>query len=189
MDHYVDIALISDPDFTQRQLMEAVFAKIHRRLHERGQGQAYVSLPRAEKIETGDLLRLHGPAPVLEAVTEGNWMGGMSGFVSATPVKPVPAAHQWLSVRRYQPHATKAKLRRHVRDERLTEEQAQQKLNERHKRPTRLPFVNLRSRSNDHGAPYRVYVEQKQTGQPFPGEPEPANSLGFAPGGVVLPFF
>lgn len=43
MDHYLEIRVLPDPEFSSEMLMAALFAKLHRVLGARGQGDIGVS--------------------------------------------------------------------------------------------------------------------------------------------------
>lgn len=45
MDHYLEIRVLPDPEFSSEMLMAALFAKLHRVLGARGQGDIGVSFP------------------------------------------------------------------------------------------------------------------------------------------------
>ncbi len=72
MDHYQDIQVLPDPEFTQETLMAALFAKLHRALGARGKGDIGVSFPDVG-IKPGARLRLHGLQPALA--------GGFAGLL------------------------------------------------------------------------------------------------------------
>ena len=38
MDHYIEIRVLPDPEFSEEMLMSALVAKLHRALGQRGQG-------------------------------------------------------------------------------------------------------------------------------------------------------
>lgn len=38
MDHYIEIRVLPDPEFTEEMLMAALMAKLHRALGQRGKG-------------------------------------------------------------------------------------------------------------------------------------------------------
>ncbi len=59
MDHYIEIRVLPDPEFSEEMLMAALMAKLHRALGQRGKGDIGVSFP-AHGIKPGAVLRLHG---------------------------------------------------------------------------------------------------------------------------------
>lgn len=61
MDHYLEIRVLPDPEFSSEMLMAALFAKLHRVLGARGQGDIGVSFPDVN-VMPGTHLRLHGSA-------------------------------------------------------------------------------------------------------------------------------
>ena len=65
MDHYLEIRVLPDPEFSSEMLMAALFAKLHRVLGARGQGDIGVSFPDVN-VMPGTHLRLHGSAQALQ---------------------------------------------------------------------------------------------------------------------------
>mgnify|MGYP000538582875 CR=1 FL=1 len=61
MDHYLEIRVLPDPEFSSEMLMAALFAKLHRVLGARGQGDIGVRFPDVN-VMPGTHLRLHGSA-------------------------------------------------------------------------------------------------------------------------------
>ncbi len=61
MDHFLDIRVLPDPEFTEEMLMSALFAKLHRTLGARGTGDIGISFPLVA-IKPGPMLRFtwHG---------------------------------------------------------------------------------------------------------------------------------
>ncbi|MDS0116062.1 type I-F CRISPR-associated endoribonuclease Cas6/Csy4, partial [Enterobacter hormaechei subsp. steigerwaltii] len=45
MDHYIEIRVLPDPEFSEEMLMPALMAKLHRALGQRGKGDIGVSFP------------------------------------------------------------------------------------------------------------------------------------------------
>ncbi|WP_251265995.1 type I-F CRISPR-associated endoribonuclease Cas6/Csy4, partial [Enterobacter hormaechei] len=56
MDHYIEIRVLPDPEFSEEMLMAALMAKLHRALGQRGKGDIGVSFP-AHGIKPGAVLR------------------------------------------------------------------------------------------------------------------------------------
>ena len=57
MDHYIDIRVQPDPEFTASQLLNALFAKLHRALGQVADGKIGISFPQVGKT-LGECLRL-----------------------------------------------------------------------------------------------------------------------------------
>lgn len=72
MDHYVDIDLHPDPEFPVYQLMNALYAKLHRALVAMNSTQIGVSFPgvQTQPSGLGTRLRLHGSSASLEVLQQ-----------------------------------------------------------------------------------------------------------------------
>lgn len=161
MDSYIDIRLLPDPEFAQSQLMGALFAKLHRTLVQLRAHDIGVSFPRmqTEPRTLGDRLRLHGTAPVLQALMTLDWLSGMRDHCAVAELQPVPGNARYRMVRRVQSKSSPERLRRRLAKRHdLTEEQACERIPDTTQgRLLKLPFVALRSQST--GQNFRLFVE------------------------------
>jgi len=164
MNHYVDIHLREDPEFAAHQLMEALYAKLHRALVARAAqgagGDLGVSFPghKPGAQYLGTHLRLHGSAASLSALLATDWLLGMRDHIdlSATP-KPVPPDATHRTVQRQQVDSNPERLRRRLlRRHPLTEQEAQARIPDSAACRLRLPFVQLKSTST--GQTYKLFI-------------------------------
>ncbi len=124
MDHYIDIRVLCDPEFKEATLMNALFSKLHRILVDVSEGDIGVSFPGAGK-GPGSLLRLHSTLPSLEKLMEQPWLKGLRDYTEVSEVKNVPEDVQHANVQRVQSKLTAARLRRAVKRESITVEDAE----------------------------------------------------------------
>ena len=170
MDHYLDLKLLADPEFPATQLMNALFAKLHRGLVELGSADIGISFPDSPRIGHGfgQRLRLHGTAAALDRLLALNWLSGMRDHVQLTELAAVPANAQHRSLRRVQVESSPERLRRRaIKRHGLTEEQARQRIPDHAGKTTDLPFIDLRSQSS--GQRFRLFIAQgpiQATAQP-----------------------
>ncbi|WP_449553598.1 type I-F CRISPR-associated endoribonuclease Cas6/Csy4 [Lelliottia amnigena] len=156
MDHYLEIRVLSDPEFSEETLMAALFAKLHRALGARGQGDIGVSFPRYS-LKPGDTLRLHGSAQSLDELEKMAWRKGLSDYCLCKGVLPAPDINAWRCVSRVQVKSSPQRLmRRSVKKGWLTEEEAQQRLLNLQEARTDLPWLNLQSLST--GQSFRLFI-------------------------------
>ncbi|MTD39643.1 type I-F CRISPR-associated endoribonuclease Cas6/Csy4 [Erwinia sp. CPCC 100877] len=156
MDHYLEIRVLPDPEFTEPLLMAALFAKLHRALGARGQGDIGVSFPEYGKTP-GAVLRLHGSHAALNELEAGRWRVGLSDYCHCSPVAPVPDVSRWRVVSRVQVKSSPERLlRRSVRKGWLSGEQAELRLRTMTAQQTMLPYLSLRSLSS--GQPFRLFI-------------------------------
>ena len=148
MDHYLEIRVLPDPEFSSEMLMAALFAKLHRVLGARGQGDIGVSFPDVN-VMPGARLRLHGSAQALQALEASTWRKGLTDYCQCSPVTPVPEIKGWRVVSRVQVKSNSQRLlRRSVKKGWLTEEQAIERLATQAEQRTDLPFLNMKSLSS-----------------------------------------
>src|SRR5690606_27696688 len=114
MSHYIDIQLRQDPEFPQQQLLNALYAKLHRALVGLGSDNIGVSFPRHDdtRPSLGALLRLHGPQSALERLMATPWLTGMRDHLDLSDLHLVPADAQHRRVWRVQAKSSPERMRR-----------------------------------------------------------------------------
>ena len=151
MDHYLDITLLPDPEFSQNHLMDALFAKLHVALVAAGCGDIGISFPQVPEQGTGlgTLLRLHGRASRLSELMTANWLAGMRDHTTLSAVQAVPSTcTSFRAVSRLQAKSSPARERRRLmRRKGLTEEEAMAKIPDHCAEILHLPYVQMRSQS------------------------------------------
>ncbi len=151
MDHYLDISLLPDPEFSQNHLMDALFAKLHRALVAAGCGDIGICFPQVNKPVNGlgAMLRLHGRAARLGELMAANWLAGMRDHITSTAIQAVPSScSSFLAVSRLQAKSSPARERRRLmRRKGLTEAQAMARIPDHCAEMLNLPYVQMRSQS------------------------------------------
>lgn len=187
MDHYVDIDVRPEPEFTAIHLMSALYAKLHRALVERQGAGIGVSFPglHPQAMNLGTRLRLHGTRAVLAPLLQSDWLTGMRDHVALAPLRPAPCDASYCVVRRVQVKSSPERLRRRLmRRQGVDAQQARERIPDALAQVTRLPFLRLHSTST--GQPFKLFIEQA------PAQPGPAtggfNAYGLSQGGAV-PWF
>lgn len=163
MDRYIDIQILPDPEFSQPQLMSALFSKLHRALAELKRTDIGLSFPKVHSKGLGDCLRLHGAEEGLTTLMALDWLKGMRDHSDVASIRPAPDAVQYRVVRRVQVDSSPERLhrrlvRRAMARDGITEDQALSKISVGTS-PKRLdlPFVSLRSQST--GQSFKLFIE------------------------------
>lgn len=162
MDHYIDIRLLPDPEFPETVLMNALFAKLHRRLSEVGQHEIGVSFPdyREDPPRLGARLRLHGTHPALTRMMQTDWLKGMRDLLHLEGPHPVSRIKGYLQVKRVQPKSSPARLRRRLMKRHgLSEAEAHQRIPDTAAQRLALPYITLDSHST--GQRFRLFIRQQ----------------------------
>ncbi|THF62840.1 type I-F CRISPR-associated endoribonuclease Cas6/Csy4 [Pseudothauera nasutitermitis] len=173
MDHYIDIKLLPDPEFSAPVLMNALFAKLHRGLVEHGGYDIGVSFPDVGTagITLGKRLRLHGSFASLDRLIRIGWIQGMRGHIDLTPARPVPADAGHRVVCRVQAKSSPERLRRRLMARKgIGEKEAREAIPDSAARRLRLPYVELASHTT--GQRFRLFIEHR------PIQPSPAQGQG-----------
>jgi CRISPR-associated endonuclease Csy4 len=160
VDHYVDILVRPDPEFASHQLMEALYAKLHRALVAQKSTRIGVSFPdfSLRGPHLGMRLRLHGEHEPLSALLARDWMIGMRDHVALTPPTPVPDSVQHRIVRRVQAKSNPERLRRRLMHRHpIDAAEARRRIPDERGQTLNLPFVQLRSAST--GQSFRLFVD------------------------------
>jgi CRISPR-associated endonuclease Csy4 len=169
MESYLDIRVLSDPEFGEVMLMAALVAKLHRALGERARGDIGVSFPH-HGLTLGNCLRLHGTATALNELEAKCWRKGLNDYVSCDAISMVPQRAVWRAVSRFQPKGNPERLlRRSVRKGWLSEEEADQRKDGMTQEMTTLPFLNMKSLSNKNA--FRLFIRHGEiVAQPVKGK-------------------
>ena len=170
MDHYIDIKILPDPDFTTPSLMSVLFNKLHRALAEYQSNSIAISFAELGNVKDdsdgalGSIFRLHGNQADLANLMETNWLKGMNDHIKKSEVAPVPSKHEFIQLRRLQCMSMSkiARMRqRRMQRENETLEQATQAIPDSLTTKLKKPFVNVKSAST--GQSFKLFFEQKTT--------------------------
>ena len=157
--HYIDIALLPDPETTAAQVLGILYGRLHLALVEQGNGRIGVSFPRYSTAprSVGNLLRLHGDANALTALMARDWLKGARDHVRLSGILPVPAHARHRTVRRRQFKTSVERLRRRrMKRKGETQQQVEAAIPSTVERRPDLPFVHLRSIST--GQPFHLFI-------------------------------
>jgi CRISPR-associated endonuclease Csy4 len=188
--HYIDIAILPDPEFSHAHLMAALLSKLHRALVQLHSDNIGVSFPQhvnapLSKRTLGSVLRLHGPESALQDLMALDWLKGMRDHTSVAAIAPVPpqASHRVVRRRQFKTSVERLRRRRMRRKGETAEQAAQAIPNEAERKPD-LPFARLRSQSTSQS--YALFVEHG----PLLSEPRAGsfNTYGLSQGGSI-PWF
>jgi len=187
MDHYLDIRLRPDPEFSAAQLMNALCAKLHRALVLLQNEVIGISFPAVQPQcpALGDCLRLHGSVAALRDLLAQPWLSGVRDHVQLGEVTAVPASVQYRSVSRVQVKSNVERLRRRlIHRHNLTADEAAQRIPDAAERSLDLPFISLRSQSTAQS--FRLFIQHG----PLQASPEPGvfNTYGLG-SGATIPWF
>lgn len=184
MRHYVDIHLLSDPEFPAHQLMAALYAKLHRVLVLVQSSSIGVSFPgyATKPAALGSILRLVGPGADLTRLMEHDWLKGMRDHVEVEPVNAVPANAVHRSLRRVQAKSSPDRLRRRqMRRHELTADQARERVPDDAAEMLDLPFVKLASASTGQAFPLYLRLGPAEPTR-MPG---PFNTFGLSASATI----
>lgn len=168
MEHYLEIRVLPDPEFTSNLLINALFAKLHRALVEDGTGEIGISFPLVGKC-LGDIIRLHGDQTALQRLMAFGWLKGLTDYTNVTGVLPIPQNCRYRVVRRLQAKSSAERLyRRSVRKGWLTTDEVGEKIKMVKEQHLKQPFVQLKSKST--GQMFRLFIHHdKILVEPTPG--------------------
>ncbi|MEM9101265.1 MAG: type I-F CRISPR-associated endoribonuclease Cas6/Csy4 [Pseudomonadota bacterium] len=158
MEHYIELFVLPDPEFTDAMLMSALFSKLHRYLGKNGQGKVGVSFPKATKKSLGNHLRLHGNEAQLGDIKKDTWLAGLSSFVEASEVLSVPDTVEYYCIQRVQRKTAHNKRKRVVSKGWLSEQEAQEKFPDEAEQLCKLPYVQIKSLSNSNA--FKLFIQQ-----------------------------
>ncbi|MQM40071.1 CRISPR-associated endonuclease Cas6f/Csy4 [wastewater metagenome] len=152
-------------------LLGALVSKLHRGLVDIDADDIGISFPahQTDPRTLGDVLRLHGTANRLHALTGLRWLTGMRDHVDHGGIRAVPdgAAHRVVRRRQYKTNAERLRRRR-MRRHGETYEQACAQVPDSVERRVATPFVTVRSSST--GRAFSLFIEHGDCSpDPVPG--------------------
>lgn len=150
MDHFLNIEIRPDPEFTAPLLMSVLYGKLHRVLADMVMSDLGVSFPEhASKPRTlGGVLRLHSDSATLDRLMSSSWLTGMGDHVCVGSPGPVPKDVTHRVVRRVQGKTNAERLRRrHAKRHNISLEEARSIIPDSAECKLQCPFVMLRSQS------------------------------------------
>ncbi|MDO5103203.1 MAG: type I-F CRISPR-associated endoribonuclease Cas6/Csy4 [Lautropia sp.] len=150
LSHFIDIQVRADPEFSQPQLLAALYAKLHRQLVRQQSDDIAVSFPGYSDSPRGlgDRLRLLGSQSALEKLMASDWLLGMRDHVGIGQMDTVPAHAVHRRLKRCQFKTSAERLRRrYCKRHQVTAEEALRVLPDEPPPRIQLPYVRLRSSS------------------------------------------
>lgn len=168
MEHYIDISIFPNSEFSETVLMNALYSKFHKALWALHSTSIGVSFPKYHTI-LGSILRIHGEKKTLQQLHDLDWQGNMSDYCMVSAILSVPVYTKFRTVSRIQPTMHQSKLRRLIKRGSIPENEISQYEEKMLSRYVDHPYVELRSGSNGHR--HRRYIALGQLlEQPIPGE-------------------
>jgi CRISPR-associated endonuclease Csy4 len=156
MDFYIDIQLKPNAEMPINRLLNVMYTKFHRALHDLKSNSIGVSFP-AYNVLLGNKLRIHGSAANLAAIQQLNWIGGLISYCEVSQLLVVPPNHTHRTVSRKQSTMSKAKLNRLLKRGSIAKQGAKQYKTKMFTNGLDNPYLVLVSGSSGHK--HRRYIE------------------------------
>lgn len=154
MNYYIDIQIQPDAEMRENELLNKVYAKLHKALFDLQSADIGVSFP-DYKILLGRTLRIHATENRLSELQALNWLGGLSGYCKVSAIKPIPENVQYRTVSRVQSTMSEAKLQRLIKRKTIAESDIKHYKAKMFQKGLDNAFVELQSTSNKQQ--YRFY--------------------------------
>jgi len=168
MNSYIDIEIKPDAEMRLNVLLNGIYAKLHKALHDLTSTNIGVSFPKYNNT-LGNILRIHGEDTALHNLCRVNWIGNMSGYCKISEIKPVPIDSKFRTISRKQTTMSQSKLNRLLKRGSISEDEIKQYKAKMFAKGLDNPYVELESVSNGHK--YRRYIEfGKLLDNPIAGE-------------------
>lgn len=185
MNHFLEIRIRKDPDFSVQNLMNILFRKLHRvlvKINSRGIG---VSFPEHNLQNLGSVLRLHGSSGALNRIMAEDWLRGMMDHVQISSLMSVPPNTKFRTVRRVQAKSSPERLRRRaMKRHGIDQAEANARIPDSAAESLKLPYIKLASGST--GQQFPIFVKHGSLkDEPAEG---PFSSYGFSET-ATIPWF
>ena len=158
MDSYLDLSLRPGPEFPESQLMNALYAKLHRALVSAQAKSIAVCFPAFAGLKLGGVLRLIGPSAALTDLMAGAWLYGMRDHLQISDVRALPVQLKHRKWQRIQCKSSPERLRRRqMKRHGLSEAQAREKIPDTAAETLKAPFLQIGSSST--GQRFRLFLK------------------------------
>jgi CRISPR-associated endonuclease Csy4 len=158
MDSYLDLSLRPDPEFPESQLMNALYAKLHRALVSAQANTIAVCFPAFAGLKLGGVLRLIGPSEALASLMAASWLHGMRDHLQISDVQAVPTQLKHRKWQRIQCKSSPERLRRRqMKRHNLSEAQARVQIPDAAAETLKAPFLQITSSST--GQRFRLFLK------------------------------
>ncbi|MDU0355785.1 type I-F CRISPR-associated endoribonuclease Cas6/Csy4 [Paraglaciecola aquimarina] len=160
MDSYIDIRIQPDAEMRANVLLNKVYSKLHKGLHDIRATNIGASFP-DYKVLLGTVIRLHGTDKTLSDFQSKNWLGGLSGYCRMGEILPVPQKVKYCNVSRWQHNMSESHLRRLIKRGSITQDKIKAyKAKMFVSQMTTLPYLELESTST--GKHHRRYIQMSE---------------------------
>ena len=168
MDHYIEILILPDPEFSASILMNSLYTKLHKALYDHKSTSIGVSFPHFQG-NLGNLLRIHGTTSDLKKLKQQNWIGGMGGYCKVSEVMQTPPNSTYRTVSRKQPTMSQSKLNRLLKRGSISHDEIKNYKAKMQSKTLTGPYLELESGSNKNK--HRRYISFGELQRnPVPGE-------------------
>lgn len=158
MNRYIDIEILTDPEFSASQIMSVLVRKLHQALVDLKCNQIGVSFPRYTSRSLGNLLRLHANEHSLQRLVETGWLTGLLDHVSIGECLEIPLESKFRVVSRVQVKSNPERLRRRAQKRHgISAVEALARIPDRAAKTTSLPYIQLASTSTKQKFP--LFIE------------------------------
>lgn len=155
MNCYIDVKIKPDAEMHENVLLNKVYTKFHKRLHDLVSFDIGVSFPEYH-IKLGRTLRIHGTSQRLQILQSENWLGGLTGYCDISETQQIPNQVSYRTVSRKQTNMTAAKLRRLIKRGSIKPDEIKCYKAKMFQQGIDNPFLELDSKSN--GYKHRRYL-------------------------------
>lgn len=149
MQHYIDVRIKPDAELRENVLLNKVYTKLHKALCDLKSTDIGVSFPEY-KIRLGCVIRIHAMEMRLEALQQGDWLGGLIGYCAISAIQSIPDQVRYRTVSRIQSTMSPAKLKRLIKRGSIQESEIKQYKAKLFQNGLDNPFLELESTSNGH---------------------------------------
>ncbi|MDF1830219.1 type I-F CRISPR-associated endoribonuclease Cas6/Csy4 [Cycloclasticus pugetii] len=155
MDYYQDIKITPDNEMRANVLLNKVYSKLHKTLFIQKSKDVGISFPQY-KVLLGNIIRIHGSEAKLNELKTIDWLGGLAGYSSISPIQHIPHDVKYRVISRKQPSMTEAKLRRLIKRGSITPESVKDYKVKMFEKGLDNPYLELDSTSSGHK--HRRYI-------------------------------
>jgi CRISPR-associated endonuclease Csy4 len=156
MNHYLDLRIQPDPEFTEVVLRAALIQKLHRALVQTRLTDVGIGFPKwvVETHKLGNLTRLHGSQQSLQTLQATDWLRGMRDHLVIGDVQLAPATSEHRHIKRLRPVVNMERIkRRQLRRHPDQVAEIEERFKGAHAQKIKAPLIRLYSSSTGETFP------------------------------------
>lgn len=158
IEFYIEIKVVPDIEFSKKELMSALFLKLHVSYNSINSGKFAVSFPDYDekKMSIGDRIRIFSSYENLHKLSTTNWEKGLKDYLSVSEIQKIPNSCNYAFFKRVQVNSIERERKRKMMRMGISYAEALILLPK--SKCIKLPYIDVKSLSSK--SIVRIYIKK-----------------------------